>query len=378
MKGLKPNYTLDVSEGGAQSADTNESEVVDHFAIAKIALNALDADFILYAGEIQFGHEDDMYRVLSDIKNPAKEVILWLTTPGGNPDAAYSMARLLQRKYDTFTIYVNGWCKSSGTLMCLGSSKLIMGDLAQLGPLDIQILNREEFGERHSGLNPIEALRGISYQSIEVLRQQFLDMRFGGGLSTRQALDVATNLTGQLMSPITSQLDIMKYGEFTRSLRIANEYGSRLAKYQQTSNVRSEAINLLTTGYPSHGFVIDREEASEKLFSNVGEPGWELLAITQALQAVVDKHMGSANNRALLVDLRHALGVSFAEPVDEPPLNEVNSSDEPRPNTVADDQSQADEAVQDDDVIELSGIKESEHGPDENDEPAIAHKEDGV
>lgn len=298
----------------------------DPFHTAKTALKSLDKDFILYVGEIHFGHESDLEEILSTIEAPKKEVILWLTTPGGNPDAAYSMARLLQRRYKGLTVFVNGWCKSSGTLMCLGASEIVMGDLAQLGPLDIQILNREEFGERHSGLNPIEALKSISYQSTELLRQQFLEIRFGGGLSTRQALEVATNLTGQLMSPITSQLDIMKYGEFTRSMRIAIEYGSRLAKFNSSGNVKSDAITLLTTGYPSHGFVIDREEASEKLFNHVTEPGWELKALENRFQQVIDKHMSGHNSRALLVDLRKALKVDEPERLDEEAPNELNSS----------------------------------------------------
>ncbi len=207
-------HSLDASEEPSSSAQAAPAEepVVDQFSIAREALKRLNADFLIYCGEIQFGHELDLERLLDQIENPADEVILWLTTPGGYPDTAYSMARLLQRRYRDFTIYINGWCKSSGTLMCLGANKIVMGDLGQLGPLDIQIINREEFGERHSGLNPIEALKSISYQSIELLRQQFLEIRFGGGLSTRQALEVATNLTGALMSPITSQLDIMKYG----------------------------------------------------------------------------------------------------------------------------------------------------------------------
>lgn len=296
-------------EGQAKQAGDPPSPI----ELARLALASLHSDFILYSGEIQFGHEQDLHKLLARMERKSDSVILWLTTPGGNPDAAYSMSRLLQRHYKDFSVFINGWCKSSGTLMCLGAHKLIMDSLGQLGPLDIQILNREEFGERHSGLNPIEALKAISYQSIELLRQQFLDIRFGGGLSTRQALEVATNLTGQLMSPITCQLDIMKYGEFTRSMRIANDYGTRLARAVQNANIKPEAINLLTTGYPSHGFVIDREEARDKLFSSVEDAGIELITIAQAVQTVVDKHMGSANNRALLLDLRHALDVPLAD-----------------------------------------------------------------
>lgn len=340
-------YSLDVADTQHQEADSAEGEMQDTFAAARGALISLNTDFVLYAGEIQFGHEKDLDKILSSIKFPSTHVTLWLTTPGGNPDAAYSMARLLQRKYQSVTIFVNGWCKSSGTLICLGASELIMGDLAQLGPLDIQIVNREEFGERHSGLNPIEALKAISYQSTELLRQQFLDIRFNGGLSTKQALEVATNLTGQLMSPITSQLDIMKYGEFTRSLRIANEYGTRLAKFNTSNNVKSDAINRLTTGYPSHGFVIDREEASETLFNHITCPGLELLVIAQSLQMVVDKHMSGPNNRALLVDLRHALDVSFEEPLDETSTAELNSSDDSASNTLAAEAFEPDVATQD-------------------------------
>lgn len=322
-------HSLDASEEPSSSAQAAPAEepVVDQFSIAREALKRLNADFLIYCGEIQFGHELDLERLLDQIENPADEVILWLTTPGGYPDTAYSMARLLQRRYRDFTIYINGWCKSSGTLMCLGANKIVMGDLGQLGPLDIQIINREEFGERHSGLNPIEALKSISYQSIELLRQQFLEIRFGGGLSTRQALEVATNLTGALMSPITSQLDIMKYGEFTISMRIANEYGNRLAKYHNFQNIKQDAINSLTTGYPSHGFVIDREEACERIFNNVVPPVEELRVISDNLQTVIDKSIAGHNNRALLIDLRHALGVSFPAPLDETRGDELNSAE---------------------------------------------------
>lgn len=343
MKG-KSICMLELSaEHDASHADQQPPELPDPISVAKAVLQQMPCDFFVYSGGIHPGHEADLAARLDDVQAPAKEVILWLTTPGGDPNAAYSMSRMLQRKYEKLTIFVNGWCKSSGTLMCLGATRLVMGDLGQLGPLDIQILNREEFGERHSGLNPVEALKALSYQSMELLREQFLDIRFGGGLSTKQALEVATNLTGQLMSPITSQLDIMKFGEFTRSMRIATEYGNRLAKYQEHKNVKPRAIDLLTTGYPSHGFVIDREEAAEKLFVNVDPPSEELLIISRCLQHAVDKPMRNINNPSLLIDLRQALGVSFlAEAAQESeadesvqPQDDGNSTAEEGPNDVA-------------------------------------------
>ncbi|QKJ73451.1 hypothetical protein HRH33_12975 [Pseudomonas rhodesiae] len=298
----------------------------DNFAPARQALAELDCDVLIHAGGISFGQESHYISIFEKQSQRAEHVILWLTSPGGDPDTAYQISRLLQKRYQKVSVFINGWCKSSGTLICLGANELIMDDLGQLGPLDIQILNREEFGERLSGLNPIEALKSISAQSLELLKQQFLNVRFGGGLSTKQALEVATNLTGQLMSPITAQLDIMKYGEFTRSMRIAVEYGQRLAKSCRGNNLKPDAINLLTTGYPSHGFVIDFDEARESLFNEVSEPSENLKLVAKTLQPFVDTWAGGANNSAMIIDVRHALGVPFTL---ESASNQGNQDDEP-------------------------------------------------
>lgn len=59
----------------------------------------------------------------------------------------------------------------------------------------------------------------------------------------------------------------MRLAENERFVAIARAYGERI----KTSNVRAEAINQLVKGYPSHGFVIDRDEA-RNLFNDVREP----------------------------------------------------------------------------------------------------------
>ncbi|MBX8488332.1 hypothetical protein K5D44_03575 [Pseudomonas cichorii] len=326
------NLSMAAEDRSEQGQSPQSDAPHDEFAQAKLALQGFDGDLIIHAGGISFGQELHYASIFEKQAMRSNKVTLWLTSPGGDPDTAYQISRLLQKRYHHVAIFINGWCKSSGTLICLGASELIMDDLGQLGPLDIQILNREEFGERLSGLNPIEALKSISLQSLDLLKQQFLNVRFGGGLSTKQALEVATNLTGQLMSPITAQLDIMKYGEFTRSMRIAVEYGNRLAKSCRVSNLKPDTINLLTTGYPSHGFVIDREEAKDTLFNDVSEPSENLRIIAQNLQHYVDTWAGGANNSAMIIDVRHALGVLLGtEATSDPLMEENDTGGEPRP-----------------------------------------------
>lgn len=282
----------------------------DPFQHSKAWLRDSPFDFFVMAGGIEQGVERQASEILEGAGNSADQAILWLSTPGGSPDGAYMLARAFQRKYKHFAIFIDGYCKSSGTLVCLGADSLIMGENGHLGPLDIQILNREEFGERHSGLNPMTALDALGQQATDFLRRQFLDVRFGGGLSTKQALEVSTNLAGHLFSPITAQLDFMKYGEFTRSMRIGIEYGERLTQHRESSNLKSGAVYRLAMGYPSHGFAIDREEARDTLFSCVEDAPQGLMLLARELSAIVDKHLNSFENAPLFLDLRKALGVA--------------------------------------------------------------------
>ncbi|MCO7246403.1 hypothetical protein [Halomonas sp. Mc5H-6] len=287
------------------------------FSASRNFLISNPADFYIFSGEIKTGQEREFARIIK--KGQASDkAILWLTTPGGSPDGAYMIARTFQRHYKHFSIFINSFCKSSGTLICLGADELLMDQNGHLGPLDIQILNREEFGERHSGLNPMEALNSIGTQATDFLKEQFLNVRFGGGLSTRQALEVSTNLAGHLFSPITAQLDFMKYGEFTRSMRIGIEYGLRLANHRDQQNLHPQAVQRLAMHYPSHGFVIDREEAANELFSGVVNAPDLLLGLADELQAAIDKALYNPENAALILDLRDALGVRLPLEPDEP------------------------------------------------------------
>ncbi|MDF5944452.1 hypothetical protein P4198_24565 [Pseudomonas aeruginosa] len=81
--------SLDASDEGTarmQQPDVDQvAEPIDEFSEVRAALQRIDADFIIYAGEIQHGHEIEMEALLAKIPDPASEVILWLSTPGVIP-----------------------------------------------------------------------------------------------------------------------------------------------------------------------------------------------------------------------------------------------------------------------------------------------------
>lgn len=85
----------------------------------------------------------------------------------------------------------------------------------------------------------------------------------------------------------------MHLGEAMRALVIADAYGTRLNAYSRNL-ANPAALNQLYTKYPSHGFVIDREEAAT-LFQQVREPSEDELALVEALGAMGRRMQGGAS-----------------------------------------------------------------------------------
>jgi hypothetical protein len=75
---------------------------------------------------------------------------------------------------------------------------------------------------------------------------------------------MAKVLTLGVIEPIAAQIDPLLLGRVDRSMRIAEEYCTRL-------NPSFSNIKKLVGGYPSHEFVIDFGEA-KSLFANVRHP----------------------------------------------------------------------------------------------------------
>ena len=84
----------------------------------------------------------------------------------------------------------------------------------------------------------------------------------GGRITVHTASEIAAKLTQSLFSPISEQIDPIHMGEVYRSMAIAREYGRRLMV--KSKNFDKDTLDSLISDYPSHGFVIDKEEAAER------------------------------------------------------------------------------------------------------------------
>ncbi len=210
------------------------------------------------------------------------EVRFVLVTGGGLPDDAYRAMRILQRRYEKVTVLIPGMCKSAGTLMTLGAHEIAFGPEGELGPLDVQIQKKNEIRGRESGAAVIAAMDVLHQQCFSMFEHFFLNTiaKSGGNISAKMATDIAASVSSGVYDPIFRQIDPHRLGETQRAMLIGEAYGSRLIN--KSANTTSEGIQRLITGYPSHGFVIDEEEASE-IFFNVRQMSDFEMGLTNVL-----------------------------------------------------------------------------------------------
>jgi hypothetical protein len=249
---------------------------------------AQDADLYIFNGPIEGDTSQHFVSLVCNKKDRRKHVFLFLTTHGGDPHAAYRMAKTLRRKYPRkFRLLVAGPCKSAGTLIALGASEIAFGPRGELGPLDVQMTKPDEIFVFGSGLDVLQAVSAVTdtaFRQFETYMVQ-LASKSGGSISTKTASEIASQFATGLFNPIMAQIDPLRLGETQRAITIATEYGQRLS--QGLDNLQASALDRLIVSYPSHGFVIDLEEA-QKLFVNVSEFSSPEFAIATGMSRIVE------------------------------------------------------------------------------------------
>lgn len=249
--------------------DQNEQAALDRLMGAYERVSQ-GLDVLVYLGQISRLGYGQVCRKLASKPTKRNGVLLIICTIGGDAHAAYRIARALRHNYPkAFSVMVPGLCKSAGTLLVIGAGQLVIFDEGELGPLDVQVAKRDEIFEFGSGLDIMQSLASIQQQAMDAFRDYLMEIRLGAGITTKMAAEMATNLVTGMYSPISAQVDPLRLGEMQRAVEIAMAYGERLDGYE--GNLKRGSLERIVSGYPSHGFVIDRKEARE-LFQRVRAP----------------------------------------------------------------------------------------------------------
>jgi hypothetical protein len=257
-------------------------------------------DVITYAGQINMAGYEKVCNCLDTRENKdTTNALLVISTPGGDPDAGFRIARALQHTYeDGFEALIPRYCKSAGTLVLIGAKTLYMADRSELGPLDIQIKKGDELYGRNSGLDINQAVDFLKDESLTSFNN-YMHKLVRGGLSTRVATEIAVKLVNGIFQPIAAQIEPLRVAEMQRATTITYTYGTKLKN--DGKNVTDVGLETLVGGYPSHSFVIDRKEARQIFKSVLAPTDWHR-NICQGFQT---KHSARTNDQVAIVTLEN-------------------------------------------------------------------------
>ena len=226
------------------------------------------AMFLFLTESMSLKHVLRMRSALDSCK--VDELDLVIHSGGGDIHAAYQIVQLLRLHAKRVHACVPFYAKSAATLLCLGAEQIFVDELAQLGPLDTQIYEEKSGGKAEvtSALNPFKTLEQLQKFSLETLDIAVKMIAMRSGMSLDECLKHAIEFVRSTTGPLFTQLNPEKLGEYSRSLAVGTEYGARLIRRYTTwdDDKRTEILEKLVHGYPSHEYIIDYHELEEMGF----------------------------------------------------------------------------------------------------------------
>jgi hypothetical protein len=202
--------------------------------------------------------------LLKDQQLPEADLVI--NSSGGSIHAAYQISEILRMHIKQVNACVPFYAKSAATLICIAADTIVLDELAQLGPLDTQILEEKKGGKGDyvSALNPFKTLEQLQKYALETLDVSVKMMAGRSGMSLEECIQHATSFVRTTTEPLFSKLDAEKLGEYSRALSLGKEYGDRLLRRSGwDEEKREKVLEKLVHGYPSHDFIIDYQELQE-------------------------------------------------------------------------------------------------------------------
>ena len=238
--------------------------------------NRRNRPVLLVVGEIDEQVADSIRLACSGILKDSPKLSVVLHSYGGDPKSAYQMILHMRWYAEDIEILVPWEAKSAATLICLGASKIFMGERGELGPLDMQI-SEGRGRDFHSALDSFKASEQLLEHALLALNRTAQETSRSNEdrlpLLLRQQntrrTTIYRQLTNSLMNSIVSNLyqgfDADELGESSKVLSEMEEYAVRaLHRGGYTNQNQLKRIShRLVWEYPSHDFPIDLKEAHE-------------------------------------------------------------------------------------------------------------------
>jgi hypothetical protein len=195
------------------------------------------------------------------------EIDVWLESPGGDAHAAYKLALLLRSKANRLRVVVPDYAKSAATLLTLAADEIYMAPAAELGPLDAQIPREGGLVTTISALDIAKSVDDLVATAFNTAFERGAVVLQATRLTRIETLSLMLDFAAKFMEPIVRQLDPAMVHWSSSLLEVSTEYAERLIKMRHASTpaAKPNLARQLVSNYPTHGFVISREEARDRL-----------------------------------------------------------------------------------------------------------------
>lgn len=225
----------DTQPSDVQALVAKLQEVRGHRVVFLHSAMTVDLVPILYACLRRAGHVDDLDLVLS--------------TSGGTIAGTRRIAVLLREFTRRLTVLVPYRARSAGTLLCLSADELVLGPLAELGPIDStmdsQVATPPDAPGKISS-EDVRAFRGLAEDWFGVTREE-------------DRLQVLALLATRIFP--TSLASLYRFDKLVRE--VAAELLAWQLPGDEREKERESIVARLVSGYHSHDAVICRHDVQE-------------------------------------------------------------------------------------------------------------------
>ncbi|WP_310619672.1 SDH family Clp fold serine proteinase [Flexibacterium corallicola] len=218
-----------------------------------------ESNVILYAtsdrphmeGQINNDAFDYFVRHLDRLwRNGTQKISLILHTSGGDTSAAWRIVNLLRIFCDELEVIIPTKAHSAGTLISLGTDKIIMTKQATLGPIDPSLhgpLSPEVPNQPHQRV-------AVSVEAV----QGYLDIALNE-LAIRD-----DDSKAQVLTELSAKVHPLVLGQIYRTRNQIRDLAGNLLDHQKVApDIKERVIEFLCSDSGSHDRTINRREARE-------------------------------------------------------------------------------------------------------------------
>ena len=116
---------------------------------------------------IDLTDKEGFKEALQEIDGDNLDVILH--SPGGSPEATETIVKLLRSRFQNIRFLIPNIAKSAATMLAMSGNEIIIGDDAELGPTDPQMVIKGRLNPAHAILQQFKSAKGELSQNSESL-----------------------------------------------------------------------------------------------------------------------------------------------------------------------------------------------------------------